>query len=220
MKPYIVTLTGPTCSGKSTLENHLVSKGFAKVISTTTRPIREGEQDGLNYYFVSKSEFKRMKSQGDFIESIEYNGEYYAVSAREINWVSEMNKPIVIVVEPSGREQIEEYCNQAGWDLFKVFVSTNREEIAKRFIKRMRGDISSVDIQTKEGAKIFAAICDNYATRLGAMMTREEYWETVANSTVISPYHKLFNYLDTLNEDDSYAVKYLVTGAQRHGYLQ
>lgn len=54
MKRTLVTLTGPSCTGKSTVARKLVELGFVELISTTTRTPRQGEVEGVHYYFRSK----------------------------------------------------------------------------------------------------------------------------------------------------------------------
>ena len=133
MNPFIVSLTGPSCAGKSTLEQALKTAGFENVISTTTRAPRAGEIDGQSYYFIDKSEFKRLRDTGAFIETVEFNGNYYGVLASEIERLSLMGKPIVVIVEPEGLRQIVAYCRTHDWPLMKVFVGNPGVVIAKRF---------------------------------------------------------------------------------------
>ena len=214
MKPYIVTLTGPSCSGKSTLEAHLLNKGFAKVISTTTRPMRDGEVNGVDYYFTPKEEFERMIQWQGFIENIVFGDHHYGVTIAEIERIAALNKPIVIVVEPAGREQIENYCESNGFNLRKVFLNTNKPEIAKRFINRLSKDILGA-ITTSEVNKI----CDNYAKRMLTMTTSELSWGREACS-LSSPYDRKLSAYDLQGGGESLAVKELVTGARANGFLQ
>lgn len=68
-----IIITGPTCSGKTTLANKLASIGCNKIVPYTTRPIREGEQDGVDYHYISADEFLRMAVVGDeFLYSATY----------------------------------------------------------------------------------------------------------------------------------------------------
>lgn len=63
-----IVLCGPSCSGKTTVKNELVYRGFLPSVSYTSRPIREGEIDGKDYRFVSKDEFSTLASDGFFFE--------------------------------------------------------------------------------------------------------------------------------------------------------
>lgn len=65
-------ITGPTCSGKTTLANKLASIGCNKIVPYTTRPIREGEQDGVDYHYISADEFFRMEAADEFFHNERY----------------------------------------------------------------------------------------------------------------------------------------------------
>lgn len=171
MTPYIVTLTGPSCAGKTTLEKRLKDVGFVQVISHTTREPRAGEENGKAYYFIDKSEFKRLATTGFFIEQVEFNGNFYGVSADEVKRVAEQGKPIVVIVEPWGLVQIRDYCRQHGWEVYSVFIDNPGEVIARRFLERMLSDFS-LAIARGESGKII----DTYSKRLGIMLKDECYW--------------------------------------------
>jgi guanylate kinase len=171
MNPFIVTLTGPSCAGKSTLEKKLKEVGFVAVISTTTRPPRAGEIDGQSYYFIDKSQFKRLQAADYFVETVHFNGNYYGVSAEEIKRVAVDGKPIVVIVEPEGWRQVKAYCNTHGWDVCSVFIDNPGEVIAKRFLDRMGADLGNAqdDFQRR-------SILETYSKRLGVMLKDECWW--------------------------------------------
>ena len=136
MKGLIITLTGPTASGKSTLERMLVERGFAKVISVTTRAPREGEVNGVDYFFVSHEEFEELKANKQLVESVEYQGNFYAVTKGEILRAFAQGKPVVVVVEPSGALQIVSYAREAGWEVLSVYIGGEPHDLIERFIIR------------------------------------------------------------------------------------
>jgi len=164
----ILTLTGPSCSGKSTLERMLKTAGFENVISTTTRPKREGEIDGTSYYFIDREAFKANKAGGCYIETVEFNGNLYGVSAQEVERVFAKSKPVVVVVEPEGLRQIREYAAKNGWRHIAVFINNPPEVIAQRFMERFAEDLM-MSMNSKK-------TIDTYATRLGIMMGEESTW--------------------------------------------
>ena len=93
----MIVLSGPSASGKTEVAKRLMSEyGIKRVITTTTRPMRKGEVDGIDYYFVSKERFKEMVNEGLFVEYTEYNGNLYGSLKSEIA----DNK--VIAIEPNG----------------------------------------------------------------------------------------------------------------------
>ena len=78
----IVVISAPSGSGKSTLVRRLIASlpDLAFSVSHTTRPQREGEIDGREYFFVTRKRFERMIAAGDFIEWAEVFGHLYGTS--------------------------------------------------------------------------------------------------------------------------------------------
>lgn len=171
--PFIVTLTGPSCAGKTTLEKRLTKAGFEQVISTTTRAPRAGEVDGKSYYFVSREAFIASRNGGAYIEWVEFNGNLYAVSAMEVERVSAKGKPIVVIVEPEGLKQIRTYCANRGWNRFTIFIDNPGDIIARRFLDRMLGDVALV---VNKGEAEMNQVIQTYANRLGVMLKSECWW--------------------------------------------
>lgn len=80
----ILVIVGPSGSGKTTLANLLEDHGITKVTTTTTRPMREGETNGVDYNFLSKEDFLERVEAGDFIEHASYNENYYGCQKSDI----------------------------------------------------------------------------------------------------------------------------------------
>jgi guanylate kinase len=175
MTPFIVTLTGPSCAGKTTLEKRLKDAGFEQVISTTTRAPRAGEVNGKAYYFVSREAFIANRDGGAYVESVEFNGNFYAVSAEEVKRVAAKNKPIVVIVEPEGLKQIRAYCQNRGWNYFTVFIDNPGYVIGDRFLARYMSDLRTI-VQTDMSDAAVQAVLGTYAARLGVMLKDECHW--------------------------------------------
>lgn len=136
MKPIIVTLTGPSCAGKTTLERMLQARGYEPVVSTTTRSPRHGELDGTAYHFITEERFAQMAENNELVESVEFNGCHYGLSRAEVERVAKRGSPVVMVVEPQGHKQVKRYCQENGWAMLSVWVGNPREVILRRFMKR------------------------------------------------------------------------------------
>lgn len=173
--PFIVTLTGPSCAGKTTLETRLKANGFECAVSTTTRPARPGEINGKNYHFISKSEFKRLEALGAFVETVNFNNQYYGLSAREAERVSSQGKPMVIIVEPQGLKQIRSFCRKRGWDHYAVFVDNPGRVIGERFLARYMSELEKA-VKAGVDDEAISAIQSTYAGRLGVMLKDECWW--------------------------------------------
>lgn len=76
--PLLLVIAGPAGSGKSTLCDRLVHERpeFARVVTTTTRPPRAGEIDGVHYHFFNPAEFRRRIAAGEFLEWAQVHGEH------------------------------------------------------------------------------------------------------------------------------------------------
>lgn len=196
MKPIIFTLTGPSCAGKSTLEKLMVDKlEFSKVVSDTTRAKREKEIDGIDYYFYTHQKFSEMKANNEFIESVNFSGNSYGVSVTEINRLTLQGKPIVIVVEPGGREQIKEYAEKNDVNFLPIYVGTSAKNIAQRFISRIYDELPVDKIVTPK-------FLINYSNRLEIMMTTEHQWKLEAEDVVNQAYaYKIFDFCSKNQEE-------------------
>ncbi|MFA6829656.1 MAG: AAA family ATPase [Bacilli bacterium] len=81
----MIILTGPSASGKTATCLYLQANyGVKKVITHTTRQMRQGEIQDVDYHFVSKEEFAKMKEEEAFIETVTFNGNFYGTSKKEV----------------------------------------------------------------------------------------------------------------------------------------
>lgn len=147
MSKVLVTVTGPSLTGKSVLANQLQTVGFEELVSTTTRPARAGEVHGVNYYFISENEFKKLASENAMIEQVKVGGNYYGVSRQAYEKVVSNGNSGVVVVEPHGAEQIRKFCEENNILLHQVFVNNSREVLLQRFLERFKKD-DKADINT------------------------------------------------------------------------
>lgn len=119
----IVSICGPSTSGKTELSKLLKIEGYSGVVTTTTRPQRTGEHHGINYYFVSEDKFNNMKSNGELLENVNVNGYQYGVSLQGLNDALKKGLDCVIVLEPDGANILEEYCKNNNIKNVKVYVN-------------------------------------------------------------------------------------------------
>ena len=137
----LITLTGPSCAGKSTLEARLEQMGASRAVSTTTRAPRAGERDGVDYYFVSLSKFLTMKHCEMFVESAKFGEHYYGLAVAELERLHMRGDHVIFVCEPQGAKQIRKYCARSpGVGLYQVFVDNPQPVIIARFLERFLQD--------------------------------------------------------------------------------
>lgn len=126
----MIVLSGASASGKTEVAKMLASKyGIVKVITTTTRPMRVGEVNGRDYFFVSKDQFEEMIRNDEFVEFTIYNGNYYGSTKSQIG----PNK--CIVIDPQGLKSYSELDNK---EIITFFL--NAEENTRLYRMIQRGD--------------------------------------------------------------------------------
>jgi guanylate kinase len=105
----LFTVSAPSGAGKTSLVKALLEHD-AKLqvsVSHTTRPMRPGEKDGLNYHFVSQSDFAAVREQGGFIECAEVFGNWYGTSKAWVQAMLESGSDIILEIDWQGAEQIK-----------------------------------------------------------------------------------------------------------------
>lgn len=130
----MVILVGESASGKSTIEKILEEKyGYTKTVSYTTRPIRDGEVDGVDYNYISSDEFTDKFNNKFFVEVGAYNNWWYGTRAEQYS------KNTVCVLTPHGLRQIKKNLkNQEELDIHTFYIKVPRRD---RLIKILqRGD--------------------------------------------------------------------------------
>lgn len=138
----LLLIIGVSGSGKSTIAKKLCEKySFQEIASHTTRDKRKGEKSQFDvsegerpdYIFVSKADFQEMVNKGEFIENIEFGGNFYGVHKSRILTGSR----IALVVEPEGAKQISKfYENDKTVNLTKIYLDISLETQTKRMLDR------------------------------------------------------------------------------------
>jgi len=107
---FLLIFSGPSGSGKDTILHRIMERDDKTVVSVsmTTRAPREGEQEGRDYYFVTKEEFEKHIENGDMLEWARYGENYYGTpKAPILNWINE-GKTVVLEIEVQGADKIRE----------------------------------------------------------------------------------------------------------------
>lgn len=180
--PHIVTLSGPSLSGKTELSKLLQKDhGFNSVISVTTRPQRAQEVDGVDYYFIDEKEYSKL----NLVQKTHFNGYHYGVSEKEI--IGKKDAPILWVVAPGSIGQIEKYCQEHQYKITKIFVTNPDEVLFKRLFMRFKED-SMANTET-------------YVKRLTSMTTTERGWVEDAHENIYN-YDMVIKEFNEINTQD------------------
>lgn len=134
MEHKIVILCGKSGSGKSLVSNKLTKNGFRNIVTSTTRPPREGEKDGVDYCFLSDMEFKTRIADGEMVEYHKYNTEfgtwYYGSSSSDID-LTKHDYVIVLTLEGA-----KAYINYFGAENCIVFYIDAPKSVRERRAKQ------------------------------------------------------------------------------------
>lgn len=145
-KGKLFIVSGPSGSGKSTLLHEVFprrEKLFFSVSATTREP-REGEQEGVDYYYVSRERFEEMIEAGEFLEHAEYAGNLYGTPKPPVEERLESGCDVALDIETQGAAQVKEHMPEA----VSVFIMPpSLEELERRL--RGRGTESDEKIQKR-----------------------------------------------------------------------
>lgn len=120
LKHGAVVLTAPSGAGKTTIARH-IEKAIPNLrfsVSATTRPPRDGENQGVHYHFISEDEFKSAINAGDFLEYEEvYPGRFYGTLFKEITRLDKMG-PVLLDIDVKGAMRMKEFAGDSALLLF------------------------------------------------------------------------------------------------------
>ena len=135
----VFIISAPSGSGKSTLVNEL-RRAVDRLdfsISYTTRPPRGSEQNGREYYFVSRQEFERMLAADEFLEHADVFGHYYGTAKRFLREAQSRDNDLLLDIDVQGAAQIKQKMPEA----VSVFVlPPSREELERRLRRRSQAE--------------------------------------------------------------------------------
>lgn len=106
---YLFVVSGPSGTGKDTIVTRLLEKHpeIHRTISATTRPMREGEKEGVNYYYVTRDEFERKIENNEVVEHTCYCDNYYGTLRSEVERYMREETPVILVIEVEGAGNIK-----------------------------------------------------------------------------------------------------------------
>lgn len=139
-------ISAPSGAGKTTLAKRLVDEVDDAVfsVSHTTRPMRDGEQHGVDYFFVDRDRFEHMVEAGEFLEYAEVFGNLYGTSKAEVDRLLKSGRNVVLDIDWQGARMVRRQMP----GVQSIFVlPPSREELERRL--RQRGQDSGAVIATR-----------------------------------------------------------------------
>ncbi len=139
----VLVLSGPSGAGKSSLINKVSGEigDYYFSISTTTRPIRKGEEEGVHYYFVSIEEFKKGIDNDCFLEYALVHGNYYGTSLKPVKEALNNGKLVIFDIDVQGNTAVN---NRLGDIVTSVFITPPTLSELKKRLKNRSTDSQEV----------------------------------------------------------------------------
>ncbi len=152
-KAKLIIFTGPSGVGKGTILADFfkrVDNNIVYSISNTTRNPRDGEINGMHYFFVSKNEFEKMIKEDSFLEYAQYSDNYYGTNKKFVDEKINEGKSVLLEIELQGALQVMEKRP----DAVTIFIKPpNFKELEKRLRGRHSEDEETI-LKRLEAAKI------------------------------------------------------------------
>lgn len=137
-KGKLVILSGPSGVGKSTISRQLIQRiGAWFSVSATTRPLGAGEENGRDYWFVSREEFERLLDENQLIEHAEVFGNYYGTPREPVEKALAEGKVAILEIDVKGGRQVKKQYPEA----ISIFILPPKADtLAERISGRNRGE--------------------------------------------------------------------------------
>jgi len=145
----VLVLSGPSGAGKSSLINKIAGDigDFYFSISTTTRAMREGEEEGVHYHFVSEEEFQKDIEDDYFLEHAVVHGNYYGTSLKPVKKALSEGKLVIFDIDVQGNMAV---TNRLGDITTSVFITPpSLSELKKRLVNRSTDSDEIIDGRIK-----------------------------------------------------------------------
>ncbi|WP_099466682.1 guanylate kinase [Konateibacter massiliensis] len=147
-KGILIVISGFSGAGKGTIVKGLMSRysNYALSISATTRNPREGEREGMEYFFRSREEFLKMIEENQLIEYAEYVGNFYGTPKEYVDSQLEQGKDVILEIEIQGALKVREKFP----DTLLLFVTPpGMDELKARLEGRGTEDCKTIECRLK-----------------------------------------------------------------------
>jgi guanylate kinase len=153
----LIILSGPSGVGKDTIIEELRKQERATgreddrhyVVTVTTRPPRPGEVDGVDYHFVSRDEFLRIRDARGFLEANEVHGNWYGSPRDQVRAALAVGKDVILKIDVQGAQIVKDQVSQA---LLIFVIPPSMEELVNRLRARATESADELELRQRNAA--------------------------------------------------------------------
>jgi guanylate kinase len=144
--PLLIVISGPSGVGKDTVVHRMRDRNlpFRFVVTATSRPRREDEEEGVDYVFLTREQFEAMIARGELLEHALVYGQFKGIPRQHVREALASGQDVVLRIDVQGAETVRSLCPEA----LLIFLTTrDEEELARRLRKRRTESTDSLALR-------------------------------------------------------------------------
>ena len=177
-KGLLILISAPSGAGKTSLVNEIIDRDdlLIKSVSHTTRAKRPGEEESIDYFFTTESEFNQMVSNNDFIEHAEVFGNFYGTSKNYVEENLDSGFDVILEIDWQGARQIQSVKREA----ISIFIAPpTKQELENRLRKRGKDSEETISIRMSQATSDmkkaqsynYVVVNDSFETATNQLLT-------------------------------------------------
>lgn len=198
----LIVLSGPSGVGKGTVRKALFEDpevDFNYSISMTTRNPREGEKNGVDYYFVSKEQFEENIKNGEMLEYAKYVDNYYGTPLNYVNEQLNAGHDVFLEIEVNGALQVRANCPDG---VFIFLTPPDIKELRSRLVGRGTDDLEVINKRIQKASKEIRMMQNyDYAIVNDKIKNAVEQIKDIVKSERLKVNRVMPDYLDSLGDE-------------------
>ena len=177
-KGLLILISAPSGAGKTSLVNEIIDRDdlLIKSVSHTTRAKRPGEEESIDYFFTTESEFNQMVLNNDFIEHAEVFGNFYGTSKNYVEENLDSGFDVILEIDWQGARQIQSVKREA----VSIFIAPpTKQELENRLRKRGKDSEETISIRMSQATSDmkkadtynYVVVNDSFETATNQLLT-------------------------------------------------
>ena len=177
-KGLLILISAPSGAGKTSLVNEIIDRDdlLIKSVSHTTRAKRPGEEESIDYFFTTESEFNQMVSNNDFIEHAEVFGNFYGTSKNYVEENLDSGFDVILEIDWQGARQIQSVKREA----VSIFIAPpTKQELENRLRRRGKDSEETISIRMSQATSDmkkaesynYVVVNDSFETATNQLLT-------------------------------------------------